>query len=355
MSVPTCFSTIIGFSRKEDACITDAWSADYAESDSGLYVDELPGFPQRFVASLGGNYDIWEKMTNAMDNAVRAFKMDAVSAIFKNNEPVRSRFRGDIGCKTFTNTLTACTHNGLRMYSDIKNGIFNLRGFYLILNVTEAITLNIYDEYDLLYTYNLTATANRPTYNAITPLALTLDRNYYFLYSTTGSPYDNRLDCNCGGWRWCFCIDYPCFGPSRLKWTEWAMVGGVCGETLSERDDWGTSSQAKGLILSGDFNCDLIASLCDDYSDYTGNNEIDWAKAFAIWYKTGEFLSIYVMDSEEVSRRTLLGTEQWNANREFYAAKYKEMIDFIGEHWEPDQECLECKDPHGFGIESQVL
>jgi hypothetical protein len=41
------------------------------------------------------------------------------------------------------------------------------------------------------------------------------------------------------------------------------------------------------------------------------------AMANAIWYKTGEFLSVYVLDSEEVSRRTLLGTEQWEANKEF--------------------------------------
>ena len=140
-----------------------------------------------------------------------------------------------------------------------------------------------------------------------------------------------------------------------MKWTEWAMVAGVCGTTLSERDDWGTQVQARGLVLHGDFNCDIIGSLCDEYSDFTGNNEIGMAIAHAIWYKAGEYLSIYVMDSEEVSRRTLLGTEQWNANREFYSERYKAMIDFISEHWEPDQECLKCRDPYGFMLDSQIL
>ena len=89
MSIPVCFSNIIGFSRKEDSCVDESWLDSYAESESGLYIDELPGFPQRFVASLGGNYDIWEKMNNAMENAITTFKMDVVSEILKYNEPVR--------------------------------------------------------------------------------------------------------------------------------------------------------------------------------------------------------------------------------------------------------------------------
>jgi len=354
MSIPVCFETTIGFSRKEDSCVADDWLDEYSESDSGLYIDELPGFPQRFVASLGGNYDIWEKMTNALTNAIGTFKVDVVAAILKNTEPVRTRFKGDIGCKTFTSTLTSCTYQGLRMYSDITGGVYNLRGFWIILDTTEAVTLEIYDEYDLLYSYVINATAGRPVYTAITPIALSLDRNYYFLYQTTGKAYDSRLDCNCGGWRWCFNIYYPCFGPSRMKWTEWAMVAGVCGDVLADRADWGTQVQARGLMLHGDFNCDIIGSLCDEYSDYT-SNEIGMAIANAIWYKAGEYLSIYVMDSEEVSRRTLLGTEQWNANREFYSERYKAMIDFIAENWEPDQECLKCKDPYGFALDSQIL
>lgn len=354
MSIPICFSSIVGYSRKQDLCVADEWLDSYAESDSGLYIDELPGFPQRFVGSLGGNYDLWEKMTNSLDNAIRAFKIDVVANILKYNEPVRSRFKGDIGCKSFTNTLTGCTYQGLRMYSNVVGGVFNLRGFYLMLNVTEAVTLEIYDEYDLLYTYTLNATADKPTYTAITPLALPLDRNYYFLYTTSGAAYDNRLNCNCG-WRWCFNVENPCFGPSRLRWTEWAMVGGVCGDALSERDEWPTEVHARGMMLHGDFNCDILGSLCDEHANFTGSDEIGMAMASAIWYKAGEFLSVYVLDSEEVSRRTLLGTEQWNANREFYATKYQEMIEFIASRWEADQECLRCRDQYGFELTSQIL
>ena len=356
MSIPICFNSIIGFSRKEDLCVLDDWDDSYAVSDSGLYVDELPGFPQRFVASLGGNYDTWEKMTNALENAIGSFKLDVLQAILKYKEPSRSRFKGDIGGKSFTNTLTSCTYQGLRMYSNVIGGAYILRGIYLILDTTEAVTLEIYDEYDLLYTYHLTATAGKPTYNSITPLSLPLDRNYYFLYQTTGKSYNNKLSCNCGGHHWCFSMNNPCFGPSRDNWTQWAMVAGVCGDVLADRADWGTYNEARGLILHGDFNCDIIGSLCNEYSDFTGANEIDYAIAFALWYKTGEYLSISIMDSEEVSRRTLLGTEQWESNKEFYNQKYQGMIDFIAENFEEDRnECLKCRDPYGFRLQSQIL
>ena len=357
MSIPACFSSLLGYSRKEDVCNFDSWDDAYGVSDSGLYIDELPGLPQRFIASFGGSYDTWEKFYNSIDNAVKTFQVDVLAEILKYKTPARRRFYGDIGGKSFTTALGSCgTYHGLRMYTDIKGGTFTLRAITLILNVTEAVTLQIYDEYDLLYTYALTSTAGKPTKTTIAPLELDTDRNYYFLYTTTGSPYNNKLTCNCGSFHWCFCLENPCFGPSRDAWTEWAMVGGVCGDTLSERDDWGTSRDAQGMILHGNFGCDILGTLCDeDYSDWTGN-EVDLAIAHAIWYKTGEYLTAYIMDSEEVSRRVLLGTEQWAANITYYATRYKDMLAFIAENFEDERnECLKCKDPHGITMRSQVL
>jgi hypothetical protein len=318
-------------------------------------LDELPGMPQNFIASLGGNYNIWEKFYNSLQNAVRTFEIDAHAEILKYKELARRRFYGDIGGKSFTSTLSSCgTYRGLRFYSDIKGGVFILRGISIILNTTEAVTLEIYDEYDLLYTYVINSSANKPAKTVIAPLELDLNRNYYFLYTSTGSPYNNKLTCNCGGFTWCFCIEKPCFGASREQWTEWAMIGGVCGTDLTIRDDWGTTRDAQGLILHGNFDCQI--NLCDeDYSNWTGN-EVDMAIAQAIWYKAGEYIATFIMDSEEVSRKTLLGTEQWNAYRAFYAEKYVALINFIGENYEEERdECLKCKDPHGWSKRTQWL
>jgi hypothetical protein len=360
MSIPVCFDSIIGFTRKDDSCfdhgINSDWDASYGVSLSGLYLDELPGLPDRFIASLGGKYDLWEKMTNALENAIGTFKIDVLGEILKYMEPTRGRYRGDIGNKSFTNTMADCgTYKGLRMYSDVIGGTYILRGFWIILNVTGPVTLEIYDAYDKLYTYTINSTAGKPVYTAITPIELPLQGDYYFLYTTAGLHYNNKLGCNCGGYKWCFNVDHPCYGPSRDGYTEWAMVGGVCGDDLTEREDWSTSREARGLILHGDFTCDVLGTLCSDHSDWTGN-EIDFAIANAIWYKAGEYLATYIMDTEEVSRKVLLGTEQWTANKAFYNARYQTMVQFIAENFEADRnECLRCKPPMGYKKRVQML
>ena len=355
MSVPTCFEHIIGFDRKECPCVGESWDSDYSESESGLYITELPGMPAGFIDSLGGCYTIWEKMTNSLTNAINTFKIDVLGEIYKYWEPSRRKYKGDIGNKSFTQTLSACSYQGLRMYSDIIGGSYILRGFWLILSVTEAITLEIYDEYDLLYTYHLTSEAGKPKYNAITPLELDLAGNYYFIYTTTGVAYNNKLTSNCGGYKWCFdTCNNSCFGQSRENWTEWSQVAGVCGDVLADREYWGTSRDAHGLILHGDFTCDILGTLCSDHTDWT--DEIGLAIAHAIWYKTGEYLATFIMDTEEVSRKTLLGVEQWNANRAFYNARYVTMINFIAENFESEEnECLQCKPPMGYKHRVQML
>lgn len=361
MSIPSCYNSVIGWSRKENVCVSEPWNADYADSESGLYVDELPGMPQGFIDSLGGNYDIWEKFTNSMDNAIRTFKLDVIGEILKYHEPTRERFKGEIGGKSFTTTLADHTYHGMRMYSDIRGGSFVLRGVYLLLNVTEAVTLNIYDDYDLLYTVNLQSTAGKPHYNAITPIELPLQTegaysgNYYFIYTTTGLPYNNKIGCNCGGHSWCFNILKPCYHRSRDNWTQWSMIGGIFGDDLSERDDWNTSRDAHGMILNGEFTCNVLDSLCDEDADWI-NNEVNFAIAHALWYKTGEYVATFIMDTEEVSRKTLLGIEQWNNNRVFYNSKYVTMINFIAENFEEERnECLKCRPPMGISKYAQML
>jgi hypothetical protein len=354
MSVYTCFENVIGFTRKEDVCV-DGYDDSYSVSDSGLFIDELQGMSLRILNSTGGSMDIWEKMSHALENAINAFKVDVMQEILKTKEPARSKFIGDIGSKSFTSLLDSDTYHGLRVYSDISGGSFTLRGVSLLLNVTEAVNLLIYDEYDLLYTIALTSQAGRPKYNAITPIQLSLSGNYYFIYQTSGEPYNNRLTCNCGGHKWCFDIDRPCFRTSRDKWTEWAMAAGIHGTVINDRDDWSLSREAHGLILHGDFGCDTLSILCSEHSDWE-NNEVDASIAWALLFKAGSFLSGYIMDSEEVSRYTLLGVDGLAANMQYYEERYKVMIEFIGSKIELDRnECLKCKSPFGYRRQAQRL
>jgi hypothetical protein len=354
MSIPVCFNSVIGLTRKEDICL-DGYLPEYSDSDSGLYLDELQGMNLRILNSTGGSYGIWEKMTNAIENAISSFKIDVLKEILKTKEPARSKFKGDIGGKSFTTTLDGDTYYGLRMYSDIIGGSYTLRGITLILDTTEAIVIEILDEYNTIHNVIVSSLAGQPKYTAITPIELPLSGNYYFLYTASGIPYNNKLTCNCGGFKWCFNLHNTCYKHSRDKWTEWAMVGGIHGTDLTIRDDWATSREAQGLILHGDFGCDTLGILCSDHSDWSGDY-VDAAIASALVYKAGSFLSAYIMDSQEVSRYTLLGIDGLTANMLFYEQSYQKMIEFIAENIELDRnECLKCKSPMGYKRHIQML
>ena len=360
MSIYTCLHDVIGFTRSEDTCVDD-YDASYSVSDSGLYIDELPSMNLRILNSTGGSYGIWDKMTNARENAINALKIDAMREVLKYKEPARQRFIGAIGGKSFSSVLSSDTYHGLRMYSDIVGGTFILRGVTVILSVTEALTLDVYtgetdeDGAAAIESIALTSLAGRPKYNAVTPIEFDLEGNLYFLYTTTGVPYNNKLTCNCGGYKWVFDPNDPCYKNSRDKWTQWAMVAGTHGADLTTRDDWITTRETRGLILHGDFNCDAQGIFCSDNSDWTGN-EIDQAISWALVYKAGSFLSTYIMDSEEVNRYTLLGIDQLGVNIAYYEERYKELIEFIGAYMEEERnDCLKCRSPFGYKRQSQRL
>ena len=106
------------------------------------------------------------------------------------------------------------------------------------------------------------------------------------------------------------------------------------------------------MILHGNFLCDTSEMFCSDASDFIGN-PVDNAIAQAIMYKTAEMLTVYIMDSPEVNRFTLLKTEALAENRAFYAENYAIMIDFIAENIE--HECYRCRQPFGITKRAHLL
>lgn len=355
MSVNSCYDNIFGFSRNEDLCV-NGWDDSYAVSTSGNYIDELPGMSLRILDSVGGKDTIWDLMENARQNGINTFKTDIFNELLKYNEYRREKFTGEVGHRRFTQVITKDTYHGMRFFSDIRGGVFTLRGITLNLNTTENVNLLIYDDFDLLHTIAISSLAGKPQYTAITPIDLDLNGNYYFIYAPTGTPYNNKMTCGCGGYRWCFNTERPCYNSSKENWTLWAMAGGIHGTNITDRDDWGVSEYAQGLRLHGEFKCDAMSMLCSDASDFE-NNEIDSAIAWAILWKSAEFLTYAIKNSGEVSRYTLLGSDDvMNANMAYYSEKYTALINFIAANIEPSRnECLKCRSSFGISKTSQRL
>jgi hypothetical protein len=355
MSVNQCFQNIIGFTRSEDLCVDD-YDASYSISDSGLFVDELQGMSLRILDAVGGKDNIWDMMSRARMNGINVFKTDIFGELLKYNEYRREKFTGDIGHRRFTSVIAKDTYHGMRVFSDIRGGVLTLRGVTINLNTTETVDLLIYDDFDLLHTVQITSIANKPAYNAITPIDLELNGNYYFIYSPVGIPYNNKMTCGCGGYRWCFNVGSPCYKSSKENWTLWCMAGGVHGDDILERDHWGVSQYAQGLRLHGEFKCDAMNMLCSDASDFE-NNEVDSAIAWAILYKTAEFLTYEIKNSGEVSRYILIGSDDiLSTNMAYYSEHYATLINFIAQTIEPSRsECLKCRPSMGISRVSQRL
>lgn len=343
MSINTCFQNVIGFARTSDLCVDD-WDDSYAISDSGLYISELQGMGLRILDAVGGNNNLWVMMANARQNGINTFKTDIWGELLKYNEYRRTKFAGDIGHRRFTKVITKFPYHGMRLFSDINGGIFTVKGITLNLNSTETVDLFVYDDFDLLHTFPINSLAGKPSYTAITPVDLELNGNYYFIYAPSGTPYDNRMTCGCGGYRWCFNTDHPCFKGSRDNWTMWVMAGGIHGSDLGVMENWGVTHNAEGLRLNGEFKCDAMNILCSDNSDFE-NNDIDQAIAWAILYKSAEFLTYEIKNSGEVSRYTLIGNDTvLGTNMQYYSERYVAMINFIAQNMDQDRnDCLKCK------------
>jgi hypothetical protein len=355
MSINSCLAEIIGFSRSEDLCV-DGWDPSFADSLSGIYIDEMEGMSLRILDSVGGKDSIWGMMDRARSAAINSFKTDIWAEILKSFEYRRDRFSGEIGNRRFTNVIFKDTYHGIRLFSDIKGGTFTLRGVTLNLNDTEAVSLLIYNDFELLDTINLVSSANKPAYNAITPVELELNGNYYFIIQPAGTPYNNKITCGCGGYKWCFNTEHPCYKGSKENWTLWCMAGGIHGTDIDKRDDWAVSQYAQGMRLHGDFKCDATDIFCSDASDFE-NNEVDSAVAWAIAFKTAEFLTYEIRNSGEVSRYTLLGNDAvLTANMSYYSERYSALLTFIGENIPVDaNDCLQCRPSRGIGMYSQRL
>ena len=95
-----------------------------------------------------------------------------------------------------------------------------------------------------------------------------------------------------------------------------------------------------------------------DVQVVSGDDEhkLDAAMAWAILYKTGEFLTNYIMDTGEVSRYTLLGTEALNENRVYYNKRYAILVDWLAQNMDDDRnDCLKCKSPMGLRRRTQLI
>jgi hypothetical protein len=363
-----CWSEIVGITRSETCIDEYDRPSNYNQSLSGLYLDELKGMSLKRIEETGG--ELYEKISIAYENAVRTFKIDIIQELLKYHKPKHDPFIGNIGSQRFKGNLTLTKNTaGIRMYmNDIKGAFFTLKAIGILMDRTETFDIDIYNNIteDIIETIEVSSLANKISItNLVTPIDLPLSNDnydnleYFFLYNRgLKNPKDNRPTCGCGGVNWCYNREHPCFADSKAtkdRWRQFAMIGGIQGDDIADRDDWGVTQAMNGIILIGEFTCDKYIYFCNENMDFE-YDEIGQAVAHAIAYKWGEFTMDYFLDTNEITRDITLGLDTINNNREFYNLRYTAMINFIADNIDISQYgCLACKPVQNARFSSQKL
>lgn len=366
MSVTNCFSGIIGITRKQDTCLEEM-PPEYFESKSEIYIDELKGLNLRIIDDSKANKELFDLIDNSLLNAINVVKNDILQEVLKYNQHAQESYNGRIGSQKYTSNLTLSkTYSGVSMYcKDIKDGFFRLKKVGALFTTTGNITVYIYNNLveEALYTVDIQSIANKyteTTLDAVIELPLSSDEidniEYSFVYTVSGlTPKNNQVTCGCAGKRWCFDRAKHCFDNSMTKerWRQYVMLGGFQTDdiTLYNRDYYSVSNYMYGLTLTGDFGCYTEKLICsDDFpEDYWSQDQIGISIAYAIAYKTAEFLLQSILDSTDINRYTMLNREGIFDNMKYHNSRFVIQMDFIAKNIDIGTNgCLQCKPAFGY-------
>lgn len=362
-----CLTHVVGLSQTACECY-DTPPADYAESLSGMYIDEL--MPLEVVNGLvncANGSDLWELLERGRYNAIQQFKADALAGIMMFNEPARNAFKGAIGRTVTTQKLTMTSGNycGLRLAcADVKDGTLIINSVGAIFDKTGTLALNIYNNLgELVYgPFTIDTVAGVHTVTPVGPVSLPLHDDmtdnieYFILYQYLNGgpvPYNNDIKCNCGKWKPAFDCRNPYWwgNPERgYGWAKWLMVGAYNSAAM-DFDDCATttSNYMYGLTLpSIELRCETANVLCFEDDDWD-NEPVAAAIAFAIRYKAAALFAGDILRSPNLNRFVMLNHEQLTADIVAWDAQYKTYVDYIAKNIDVSvNDCLTCREFMGF-------
>lgn len=374
----TCFENIIGLSRTPCECVDDApVGADVSES--GLYLDELPGLSLNLVdqARKCGQGSIWDMMEQAVENAIEDTKAELGACISANTDPRRQNGTSQIGeDKRATRTghnLTRAYHGMTLQTAKVKGGYFvvtHIATAFKADSLPASIDVSVYEREsissDPLTTITLPCTANKVVWTALpTPLELSMSElgtdnpRFWFLYEPVDGmkAMNSEINCSCGGFAPYWDQNRPQYASSQQKqgklWAEWSMAGGTFGNTLEDREDWTVENPTQGLLLRVQFICDETSSFCSDTPDYR-RDPFQKVIAHTVRVKAGANLLQDILMSTNINRYTMTAGDQLEELKKAYEADFlKRIAEYLCPELSNETnvnrygDCRRCKDRWG--------
>lgn len=356
-----CLSHIIGLSQTTCECFDDGKPNSAITSESGLYLDEIEGLNLNLIDSAedcetGG---IWDAMEKARENATLAFKTDLMASLLGRYKAKRNPFTGIVGSSKFKNSLTLSgTYGGVRIYcANIISGLMTINRIGLVFEQAATFDIYVYNNVDdtPIQTYEVNSVANKLTWFTL-PAPLNLEMSdetsenpqYYILYSVSGkNPKDIQGGCGCSSqvYKYYWNINNPVFKSyERDRWSEYIMLTGIQGSTISEREDWTTSSYLNGIMLDAEFVCKQNELICKQNLNFE-SNPLAMVMAYTVRFKAAALLIDSILSSSNLNRVTMMEREALYGKRSSYLKNYNERIEYLSNqiNWKAN-DCLACND-----------
>ncbi len=379
MSTAACFENIIGLSRRDCPCVEDR-TVDAGVSESGLYLDELPGLNLRLLDTAAdcGDDGLWAKLERARENAIEDTIAELGACIAANTDTARPPGTSIIGQDknaARSSVKLPRTYHGLAIETAlVRGGICEITAIgtaFKAVNNTGTVAVKVYnrpeESADPIAEVTLNTTPDRVIWTDLPePIALTMQQDtavqprFWILYEPNGMEAMNtEINCGCVGYKPYWSHQNPQYTTKQDKgvhlWAWWAMAAGTKGDDLSGRLTWTVENPTHGLLLKVRLKCDEVSSFCDPNADYR-MDPIQKVIAHAVRFKAGANLLQDILTSPRIDRFTMTAGEQLEALKKDYEAEFEKRVggflcptlsghDSINRYGD----CRKCKDTWGMG------
>ena len=342
-----CFKNIIGISKTNNPCFTDKFSDAAKISTSGLYLDEVKGFPSLKVFDELATHDVKTLeglLTTAIDSGISDFKELLLEEMSKRYVSKSHAYDDTVGQKSSTLILNI-QHPFAGLVLDMKDykgatidvtavkPFFNYDGEVIVTVYKSLKSGTKYEIIDTVTEFTLNALVTNPQFQEIEKLTLVATDNYsstfsyLFVYSTENAqPRNNTNSCGCGG--------------KEAILHKYLYPRGIVGNSVDNFLLTDVSNYINGLLLKVKAQCTGGDFICQNYDN---NQFIKTAIDYQIWRKAGYNAITQILHSSLVSRIQMTDREGLALAANKLNAKFIKNVAWIAENMDlSNNDCFSC-------------
>jgi hypothetical protein len=336
-----CLEKIIGLSNRECNCV-DSVPAEFNESQSGLYIDDmfeaLPIF--NIQGALNCEDEIWNVFKQARTEAIRDFSTDLIGEMAIRHKSAMNSFLGIIGDTDAANKILTINKplKGAILkakQNTAPSAMITVEGVGLFLNKSGTYTVNLYNQNfgTPLKSWTLEVTEKVPAHILTTPINLPFGNKYgqmntyYFVYESQGSePFNVKFHCGCS---------------TKPVWTDYLHHGPYQQDTLVAQKV-SDNKPTNGVSIYGKVTCGN-SWLCSDW-DYANDS---WARTMAKCLQHSAILKTlqYCINTDNINKFTLLNDEEdLSSKMDYYITQIQGRMNYLTSTVpSPASGCWQCK------------